>query len=57
EYESLHGRDGFNRNYKFRDVRPRELLELDKGSQDYKESVERWRKEKAERYQAWKDAR
>ncbi|KAL0572902.1 hypothetical protein V5O48_009071 [Marasmius crinis-equi] len=54
EYESCYGRESFNRNYKFRDVRPRELLDMEKGSVAYNAALGTWRTQKVERLQLLK---
>ncbi|KAL0566040.1 hypothetical protein V5O48_015975 [Marasmius crinis-equi] len=56
EYETSYGRESFNRHYKFRDVKPREMLDLQKGTPAYEAAVEQWKKQKMERIESWKKA-
>ncbi|KAL0564625.1 hypothetical protein V5O48_017417 [Marasmius crinis-equi] len=49
EYESCYGGDSFNRNYRFRDVKPRGMLNLPKDSEEYKSAVASWRETKAQK--------
>ncbi|KAL0568513.1 hypothetical protein V5O48_013470 [Marasmius crinis-equi] len=55
-YEYMHGRDSFNRNYRFRDVKPREILNLHKDTEEYRAALENWRDEKAQRLKQLKGA-
>ncbi|KAL0578103.1 hypothetical protein V5O48_003882 [Marasmius crinis-equi] len=57
DYEYLHGQDAFRANYRFRDVRPRELLDLKERDPDRYEIEEKaWQAEKARRVQDFKES-
>ncbi|KAL0563630.1 hypothetical protein V5O48_018432 [Marasmius crinis-equi] len=57
EYEAMHGRDSFNRNYRFRNVKPRVLLKLQKDSEEYKTGLDSWREEKTRRLEELKSGK
>ncbi|KAL0565491.1 hypothetical protein V5O48_016534 [Marasmius crinis-equi] len=47
DYRECHGEDSFDRNYRFRDVRPRELLDLKvTDPMAYEEAVKNWQERK-----------
>ncbi|KAL0576616.1 hypothetical protein V5O48_005374 [Marasmius crinis-equi] len=54
-YQELHGKEGFNANYRFRDVRPRELLDLKaRDPENYEREQEAWQTQKQRRLEEFR---